>query len=360
MNHNRSHEENKWPNVAIVILNWKGWRDTLACLESIQKLQYPNYFTIVVDNGSKDDSAERIRHWLYVNANTDDLLIERSHCFAFDGRMQKKSREFASEKISARILFIMNEDNLGFADGNNVAIHYALAHCEPAEYLLLLNNDTKIDADCITQLFSVARKANADIVGALLRDYDNDHIQFSGLPRLRYPAITQFFQPIIRYFLPRADYTNEFSEYTWVAGTGMFLSSTVLQHIFSLTGRYLDGSLFLYYEDIEICLFAHTLGYRIVLARDAVVHHITSGSTSGLYSPIQYYYANRNWLLLAKRFMPKLWLTVFVPFSLSVCAARILKNMIYCRFSSARAIFSGLRDAVKGVTGKWRHHDASR
>ena len=43
------------PLVAISILNWNGWRDTLECLESVRRLDYPNYLAIVVDNGSWDD-----------------------------------------------------------------------------------------------------------------------------------------------------------------------------------------------------------------------------------------------------------------------------------------------------------------
>ena len=50
-----------WPSVAIILLNWHGWRDTLACLASLEKLDYPNYQIVVVDNGSTDDSVERIR-----------------------------------------------------------------------------------------------------------------------------------------------------------------------------------------------------------------------------------------------------------------------------------------------------------
>lgn len=51
----------KWPRVAIIILNWNGWKDTIECLESLKKITYPNYQVIVVDNGSTDDSVTRIR-----------------------------------------------------------------------------------------------------------------------------------------------------------------------------------------------------------------------------------------------------------------------------------------------------------
>jgi len=50
-----------FPKVAIIILNWNGWKDTLECFESVFRIDYPNYQVIVVDNGSTDDSVEHIR-----------------------------------------------------------------------------------------------------------------------------------------------------------------------------------------------------------------------------------------------------------------------------------------------------------
>jgi len=46
--------------VAIIILNWNGWEDTIECLESVFRNTYPNYQVIVLDNGSTDDSVEKI------------------------------------------------------------------------------------------------------------------------------------------------------------------------------------------------------------------------------------------------------------------------------------------------------------
>jgi len=53
----------EWPKIAIIILNWNGWKDTIECLESVFRNTYPNYQVIVVDNGSSDDSMENIKAW---------------------------------------------------------------------------------------------------------------------------------------------------------------------------------------------------------------------------------------------------------------------------------------------------------
>ena len=51
------------PNVYILILNYNGWRDTVECLESVQRLTYPNYRIVVIDNGSTDGSLDKIKAW---------------------------------------------------------------------------------------------------------------------------------------------------------------------------------------------------------------------------------------------------------------------------------------------------------
>lgn len=49
------------PKIAIIILNWNGWKDTIECLESVFRNLYPNYQVVVIDNGSTDDSVEKIK-----------------------------------------------------------------------------------------------------------------------------------------------------------------------------------------------------------------------------------------------------------------------------------------------------------
>jgi GT2 family glycosyltransferase len=51
------------PKVSIIILNWNSWKDTIECLESVFRIDYPNYQVIIVDNGSTDDSVEKIKEW---------------------------------------------------------------------------------------------------------------------------------------------------------------------------------------------------------------------------------------------------------------------------------------------------------
>src|SRR5881398_298441 len=52
------------PRVAILLLNWNGWSDTLECLESIFRLDYRNFVVVIGDNASSDGSVDRIREWI--------------------------------------------------------------------------------------------------------------------------------------------------------------------------------------------------------------------------------------------------------------------------------------------------------
>ena len=52
-----------FPKVAIIILNWNGWKDTIECLESVLRNDYPNYQIIVVDNNSPNNSMEYLKAW---------------------------------------------------------------------------------------------------------------------------------------------------------------------------------------------------------------------------------------------------------------------------------------------------------
>ena len=78
--------------VTCIVLNWNGWKDTVQCLAALQRCTHSQLTTIVVDNGSTDDSASRIR------------------------------LEFPE------IFLLETGKNLGFAAGNNVGIRYALDH----------------------------------------------------------------------------------------------------------------------------------------------------------------------------------------------------------------------------------------
>ncbi len=82
------------PRVAIVILNWNGRDDTLACLASLRRLSYPAYQVVVVDNGSTDGSVEAIR------AKCPDMpLIETGANLGYVGRLRARHGQRSHRSI---------------------------------------------------------------------------------------------------------------------------------------------------------------------------------------------------------------------------------------------------------------------
>ena len=102
--------------VAIILVNYNGYRDTVNCVHSILLSEYKNYKIIVVDNASTNN--EELKKDKFLNENTDLLFLDK---------------------------------NIGFSGGNNRGIEYAQKLYDPA-YYLLLNNDTEIQDKALGEL----------------------------------------------------------------------------------------------------------------------------------------------------------------------------------------------------------------
>ena len=109
---------------AIIILNWNNANDTIHCLSSLTKAA-GEFCVYVVDNGSTDDSLQRINEWVENNR-------------------------------SIKVLVIPLDKNYGFAVGNNKGI--AIASGSNPDSYLLLNNDTEVCPDFLVSLDDFAKK----------------------------------------------------------------------------------------------------------------------------------------------------------------------------------------------------------
>ncbi|MEM2293767.1 MAG: glycosyltransferase family 2 protein [Candidatus Bathyarchaeia archaeon] len=298
---------NKWPKVGIIVLNWNGWQDTIECVESLQRLTYPNYQIIVVDNGSTDESVARIRE-----AFPDLTLIEI-------------------------------KENLGYAGGNNLGIEYALD--QGAEYVLILNNDVTVEPDTLTVMIEVAKEANAHIVGALVKDSTGRKVLFA---RSAFPNMLLFSEHQQR----------ALSQKWWLSdrvdGSAVLLCRDLLLERKQCCGYFLDESLFLYCEEIELALWCRKNSKRTVITGEAIVYHKLSKSTGGKGKPIQFYYLTRNRLLVGCRYLRGISKLLFV---IVYTWLRVIRAIMYVgrgKVEIAYAIFQGLVDGLKGEKGQKR------
>ncbi len=338
------------PRVAICIVNWNGWPDTLECLESVRQLDYPNFVTVVVDNGSTDGSAEKIKTWAQQNFGANQAVLDYTRSQVLQGG--EDGLEAARVSSPGRLVLIRNQENLGFTGGNNIAIHYAL-HCgAPADYVFLLNNDALPAPDCLGHLVAADRSENAGIVGAIVLTGDGREVEFAKSG----PPLALFFAPIIKAYIPLPPDGKAVWESGYVNGAAMLIRKDVLAAVERRGHGYLDDRLFLYWDELAFCNSARKLGFHCIVVRAATVRHKGGKSSGGFSNPIYYYYSGRNRILLVEEFLPLGWRIVFHLIHTPMRLVSALSNLGAGRPRSARAILWGLADGYRGVTGKWNNH----
>ena len=169
--------------------------------------------------------------------------------------------------------------------------------------------------------------------------------------------VRQFFLPIVNWQLAPPKDAGDFWDSDCVHGGAMMIRSDVLGRVYSAQHHYLRDELFMYMEGAEFHHRARKLGYRSVVAKNAVVYHKNARSSGGVENPMAYYYTERNRVLVAGVVLPMAWKVLFHLTNIPLGLARILKNAISRRRRGARAVLYGLFDGYWGVGGKWRFHD---
>jgi GT2 family glycosyltransferase len=341
------------PLVVISILNWNGWRDTLKCLQSVRELDYPNYLIVVVDNGSGNDSADRIGAWARENLKSGCASVEYSEEAALGGGEEQAEAALDRAPSAQRLVLIRNKENRGFAGGHNVAIHYALARKQVTDDVFLLNNDSVVSPDGLARLISVQQSARAGIVGAIVTEKENPRIRLEGPFSFR----ASFFAPFIGDRAESGTREKPYRYSDFVIGTAMLIGRDVLASIGGSSGDYLPSRLFFSGEEQAFCFAAKKRNFVIVMAEDVCVEHLGGRSAGGKGSTLMYYYGQRNSVLLAKMLLPFHYRILFYSLNLSLAAGRVGKNLLRRRPHAVWAVIHGVLDGYLGRTGKWKYHD---
>ncbi len=244
------------PRVSIIILNWNGLEDTIECLESLKQITYPNYDVIVVDNGSAGNDAEAL-----------------------------------NERFGQYIHVIENDRNYGFAEGNNIAIGHALA--SGADYVLLLNNDTVVDACFLSELVDVAEsESSIAIVGAKTYLYDDpNRIQLAWIKMSLWRGRAFHIGSME---IDRGQY-DTITEVDCVQGSCFLVKRQAVEKLGLLDARY-----FYLWEEADYCFRAKRAGYKVVYAPGAKIWHKVSRAGRKSMSFYQYYFT-RNGFWFMKR-----------------------------------------------------------
>jgi len=245
------------PLVAIIVLTWNQRDLTLDCLASLAEIDYPpdRLRIIVADNGSRDDTVAAIR-----------------------------------ERFP-QVTVLENGDNLGFAEGNNAGIRHALQG--PADYIMLLNNDTIVHAQMLSVLIETAeRDPGIGVITPKIYYYDDPKRiwcagasldwTWGGSTRLRADQIDP-------------DPDDKLHEVDFASGCAMCWRRQVVEQV-----GVLDPRFFIYYEETDWCVRARAADWRIVYQPQAQMWHRVSAAM-GAASPATDYYMGRNVLLFLSK-----------------------------------------------------------
>ncbi|MBU0974611.1 glycosyltransferase family 2 protein [Patescibacteria group bacterium] len=256
---------------------------------------------IIVSYNTKDLTIQTLKSAV-ADINSSKLLKRKTEIFVVDNRSKDDSvkavREF-KQKTKVPIKVIATRKNLGFAKGNNVAVEKA-----KGEYIIFLNSDTIIKKGALESMVKRFDNTKLGVLAATLLNTDFTlQAQGGNFPNL----LNLFFHmsmmddlPIIGKLLPSTQHTgknlkqtnnykfdkkmspkkqifqkNKLIKIDWVAGTAMMLSRKAIDEFGSL-----DPNIFMYGEDIELCLRARNHNYEVAIDPTAQIIHLKNQSST--------------------------------------------------------------------------------
>lgn len=258
--------------IAILILNWNGWQDTIDCLRSLHKATYKDYFIVVGDNGSTNDSKKQIVKF----CNNEHISI--------------KQEALNEEKIDAIekgevILYDLLTNN-GFAKGNNLMVKYSKKFCP--EFYFVLNNDTEVAPDYMNVLmnFKTSYPTYEVLTPLIPYYYEKEKVWCAG---------GKVFWGFRKYFyadkLCKSIRESEFIDCSFVTGCAMLFSNNCLK----ADGNLYSEAFFFGEDDFELALRFKREKVKQACVLKSVVYHKVSSSTSSApsLSKIYIHYLNR-------------------------------------------------------------------
>lgn len=312
--------------VYILILNWNGWGDTIECLESVFRLDYPCFRVIVCDNASSDGSLEKIRAWAEGRL---DAYVPADHpmrSLSFPPVAKPLACDihdrFAAESggrvgDTPAITMIRTGANLGFAGGNNVGLRHALAR-DDFDFVWLLNNDTVVRPDALSQMVQrMGERPDAGICGSLMPYYDAPDVIWTTGGGTFNHWLAKSHSLDNRFPLSAASPRGTVEQrMKYIAGASMLVSKAFLRNIGLMCEEY-----FLYFEEPDWC-FRSRGKYALAYADRSVVYHKVGISTSrhdkGPDRSAESYFFRSQILFTAK----------FFPLALPLVVLRVMVNRL--------------------------------
>lgn len=295
--------EKCWPKVSVVIVNWNGEQFLERCLAALMAQTVNPHEIILVDNASSDGSLAIVR------------------CFP-DVRL------------------MVQDNNVGFARGNNLAIKAASAE---SKWIALLNPDAFAEPRWLEALLlSAESHPGFDVFGSKLVNASNpmaldgagDVYHMSGLVWRGGHG-----SPV------PASAEKEREVFSPCAAAALYRRSALLK-----AGGF-DEDFFCYVEDVDLGFRLRLAGCRCLYMPLSVAHHVGSGTTGGPHSGFSIYHGHRNLVWTFVKNMPGLLFWLLLPLHVALNLASIIW---FALGGQAGVILRAKRDALLGLPKMWR------
>lgn len=298
-------------NIHIVTVNYNSSDNTVKLLESLKNQTDKNFDVLVVDNNSNPDQKTLLKNYRTEETN---------------------------------IVFIENDQNLGYSGGNNTGIRRALQ--SGAVWVLLLNNDTWVKDDFISRL-----KANLEgkegIIGLAIDE--GGSIAYAGKIEWLKPTLKHVSSITYQVSREKDLNTNYLLHNTglYAIGGAMAIHKSVFDRI-----GFLDEKYFLYFEDADYSVRARKVGVPIEFLPEIKVGHSVSASTKKLGSPMLLRYHYRNALYFNIKHGPWYVKSILWIWRLTIMAKQAIKITIGKNKEESKAILQGVFDYYRRSYGK--------
>ena len=314
LNHGSKH-------VTIIILNYNGFKDTIACIDNLLNITFLNYRIVVVDNCSPDSSVKRICRYLQISS--PDFLYVNS----------PEKAMLYQDKVP-QVVVIQTGFNGGYGYGNNIGIKFALKL--NTDYMLILNNDTIVEQDFLEPLITFCEKNNdIGVASGKIYYYNNkDTYWFNGGKFNKYTAkITHinYNEKDIGQETPKIN--------TFITGCFWFIPKRVIESVGLINENY-----FMYLEDLEYCQRVIEKGFRLAVCQESKIYHKVSSSTGGHLSPFSVYWSAKNKYKYIKSSLNFFQTTIAFFYLIFLHPLRMIKNKkIYLIMHHYKGIFDEIR-----------------
>lgn len=250
-------------DLAVIVLNWNGWQDTLECISSLFESTHPSFRIILVDNDSEDESLGKIRIWskgkipITVGPHKNVPKIYNVELYEMNQHEIINPQATALQpKTNGKdeLVLIKNDSNLGFAGGNNVGIRYAMK-CG-FNKILLLNNDTTIDPECLCILSEFLDMNECyDVVTPKINHYDHpDKIWNCGGKLTIFGSRKYYYDNKKEH-----DFKNGIKDINFITGCALMSRAIIYERYGLLSERFFFGE-----EDFEFSLRMNK--YKVMMA----------------------------------------------------------------------------------------------